>query len=178
MIIDEVVWNVIKNKHTLRQRMSMPKFLATTIRMVNCWSTERDPANIAYFKPFVEVPTVKHEHQVDAYQWLKDESRDTLQKSSSVFFYRSSASSAGLLQKDDIKIYQSAMTHAQFKSFGDFNRISQGIWMTTLDLENYMKSTCTCPEFFRNYMCKHTIGCAALEKIIKIPSKAKVPTMC
>lgn len=52
-----------------------------------------------------------------------------------------------------------------------------GIWKTTFEnpitVDNWLDAKCTCKSFLKNNLCKHNIGLAAHEKIIKIPDVAK-----
>ena len=40
----------------------------------------------------------------------------------------------------------------------------------------HLFSQCTCPDFFKNYMCKHTVGIALRRKIAILPATA-IPTL-
>lgn len=48
-----------------------------------------------------------------------------------------------------------------------------GIWHTRLNCSDFKLSTCTCPSYFRDYICKHILGVAAITKINPIPNEAK-----
>ena len=39
--------------------------------------------------------------------------------------------------------------------------------------EEWRKTTCTCPSFFKNYICKHIIGISIRLKYCKVPPEAK-----
>lgn len=53
-------------------------------------------------------------------------------------------------------------------------RLVGHIWHSTLNETNFQKSTCTCPEYFKSYVCKHIVGIAAIKKLAIIPPEAKV----
>ena len=57
-----------------------------------------------------------------------------------------------------------------------WNTITNGIWHTRLNRTNFKLSTCTCPSNFRDYICKHILGVAAITKINPIANEAK--TVC
>ena len=65
----------------------------------------------------------------------------------------------------------------KFKLFDDYYNICFKTWRTTLlvtiSASNWKKGVCTCPAFFKERMCKHVIGCAARNKLVKIPNEAK-----
>ena len=163
---------VIKKECTMRKRMSLPMFLAAASELIGGWSNERDPDHSLYRKPFAEITTIKHSDYVAAYQWVKDPSRFTI-LSSDKFYSRASASPINELSNADVKQYKTSVEKLSFKSFEQYHNIVNGIWVTTLNREEFRKSSCTCPSYLTNFLCKHIIGIAALQKIVKIPSQAK-----
>ena len=42
-----------------------------------------------------------------------------------------------------------------------------------MNRDDFNTSTCTCPEYFNSYVCKHIIGLAHQKKVIRIPNEAK-----
>ena len=54
-----------------------------------------------------------------------------------------------------------------------YQKILTGIWLTTINRDNFLLSSCTCPCYLNTYICKHIIGVAAIEKLIKIPNNTK-----
>lgn len=47
----------------------------------------------------------------------------------------------------------------EYKSFDQFVRKAFGIWEVTIpkDFEKWQQSTCTCPAYFQDYVCKHIV---------------------
>ena len=49
-------------------------------------------------------------------------------------------------------------------SWDDFNELvkdNSSIWQLTIDTEEWINSTCSCPYYLKNYKCKHIIGIAS-----------------
>ncbi len=163
---------VIKKEGTLRKRLSMAMFLKAATDLTSDWSRERHPEHFNYRKPFATNVTLSTQLYRKAYEWLKNPTRVTIQNQN-IYYSRSKSVTEQTLTSADVKSYKTAITNCTFTSFDDYVYTLRGIWCTTLNNENYLKSTCTCPSFFNHYICKHIIGVAAMAKIIKIPSTAK-----
>lgn len=78
------------------------------------------------------------------------------------------------LTKEHVNAYLSSVSIQSFSSFADYSNLVGKIWRTTLNRADFRKSTCSCPEFFKSYFCKHVIGVAAMENLVVIPNEAKV----
>jgi len=163
---------VVKKESTLRKRLALALFLRAASDLVNNWSKERDPEHLNYRKPIAIEVTLGTTEYRSAYQWLKKPTRITIQ-AENLFYSRAGHSTIQSLSAADVKAYKVAVEKLQFKNFDEYDNLINGIWCTTLSRDNFRNSTCTCPSYFKDYICKHIIGCAALEKLIKIPSVAK-----
>ena len=79
--------------------------------------------------------------------------------------------------KDAIKISDKEIhryDNARFNSFDTFKNVQFGIWCVCIPRNNdWKKSTCSCPEFLKNYMCKHIIGMSIRLKYCKPFPEAK-----
>jgi uncharacterized Zn finger protein len=69
------------------------------------------------------------------------------------------------------------MTECKWKSFEEFRNCAFGYWKITLPSDandtNWKQSTCTCPVYFKQYMCKHIIAICLSRKLTKAPHEAK-----
>ena len=164
---------VIKKENTLRKRLNLATFLKAAFKLVQDWSTERNPKSLNHRKPLTTQVTIETRHYTKSYQWLKNPSRSTIQSENTFFSRAEGAESFGPLTNKDIKVYKAAYEKKQFKTFDEFYNICFSIWCTKLNRDDFRKSTCTCPSYFKHYICKHIIGIAAIEKLIKIPCQAK-----
>jgi hypothetical protein len=162
---------VIKQENTLRRRLPLAKFLEVSKSIVNRWSKERDTANLLYCKPFVTTPNVSTADYRKAYEWLKNPARITY-VSGDDYFSRPKDSLSKQLLSSDIQIYRQSLTFSSY-NFDSYYSLVNGIWHTRLNRSDFKLSTCTCPSYFRDYICKHILGVAAMTKINPIPNEAK-----
>jgi hypothetical protein len=133
---------------------------------------ERHPEHPNYRKPFATSVVISHALYVQAYQWTKNPARVTVSLGDE-FFSRPELSPSLQLSTADVKAYKRHVQKLDFASFDSYHDIVNGMRRTVLNRAEYLKSTCTCPTYFREYVCKHIIGIASLQKIEPIPSKAK-----
>lgn len=57
------------------------------------------------------------------------------------------------------------------ENFEDLFDLRFSMWMATLNHENWAESTCTCPAWQRDGMCKHLVGLGLSAKDITLPQK-------
>lgn len=65
----------------------------------------------------------------------------------------------------------------EYQSFDDFKNRAFNIYEITFpaNTNDWRNSDCTCPWFFKKYMCKHIIAIAYRLGILKKPNKADQP---
>lgn len=66
-----------------------------------------------------------------------------------------------------IKKYDELMTKCNWVDFESFKNCAFGYWKITFksDQPNWKLATCTCPIFYKRYICKHIVGIAMLKKL-------------
>jgi hypothetical protein len=76
---------------------------------------------------------------------------------------------------ETIRIYNAQMEECNWKTFGDFGNCAFGLWKITINKDNWKLSTCTCPIYFKQYICKHITGISILLKIVgnQMPNNAR-----
>ena len=67
------------------------------------------------------------------------------------------------------------MTECKWQSFDAFVNCAFEIWKITINQDNWKKSTCTCPIFLKQYMCKHILCICISFKMVgeELPNVAK-----
>ena len=75
------------------------------------------------------------------------------------------------MTKNEIQRYK----RKQYSSFTQFKDLQFGMWKVTLpnNALEWKKGFCNCPNFLKEYICKHVIGMAIRLKHCKLPSIAK-----
>ena len=88
----------------------------------------------------------------------------------SLLFYCPTGKDISVTQ-EDIKCVQE-MRYNTFKQFRDR---AFKVWVVEIpkQKENWIAGKCSCPKFFKSFMCKHLIGTAIRLKFAKAPPAAK-----
>ena len=73
---------------------------------------------------------------------------------------------------EQVKKLKQAITNQRFTSFDEYKDIMCKTYRVCY-AAHWLDSTCTCPAFQKNKICKHTVGVAAIHKAIRIPIEAK-----
>lgn len=156
----EVFNRGIKDSHTLRERLPLSRFLSVATKMVKEWSinykTER----------FLIDPPVAMKEWTAAYQWAKSDRNIKILESDSrlntVYIVASSRATNIPFNQD-------------WDTFDDFKKKAFAYWKVALPSQQsaWLNGKCTCPIFFKNYMCKHVIGLAIRLKYVTPPAEAK-----
>ena len=100
----------------------------------------------------------------EAYNWKKTaiigQDLDTNKNK----YYFKSGNSVEVITLEVIRKYDELMENCKWNNWAEFKNCAFGIWCVTMpdqltDL-NWKKGTCTCPTFYKKYLCKHIIGIA------------------
>lgn len=59
-------------------------------------------------------------------------------------------------------------------TFDEFKEKNFAFWKTELPNAGWKQGTCTCPQFFKIYICKHILGLAIRLKLTTPPLEAKL----
>jgi MULE transposase domain len=168
----EATNKVIKDEHTFRERHPLARFLTIADGIVSKWSTARnqdqtDPV------VFSTEPTITLKKWTDSYHFAKC-SKTILQipsKKKHLTDYYIPAGTKETMTRAEIEKYNKK----KWTSFDQFKDLQFGIWKLTLpnNGSEWTKGICNCPNFFKEYICKHVIGMAIRLKFCKPPPAAK-----
>ena len=61
----------------------------------------------------------------------------------------------------------------KWKTYDEFRKYSSEVWIVTINSEDLLSSTCTCPPFLKHKSCKHVLGLQIRLKLIQAPQEAK-----
>ncbi|CAF3873774.1 unnamed protein product [Rotaria sp. Silwood1] len=168
----EATNKVIKDEHTFRERHTLSRFLTVASDIVNKWSMSRNQ-NQTDPVVFSTEPTIPLAKWTNAYHFAKS-SKSVLQlqsKRKGFIDYYIPAGDVVNITKNEIQRYQ----RQQWTSFAQFKDLQFGIWKVTLPNigSEWKNGFCNCPNFLKEYICKHVIGMAIGLKHCKPPSIAK-----
>ena len=165
---NEACNGVIKSEDTLRELLPLYTFLLVSCQIVYKWSRARDPLNSNY-KPFASEPTVTLAQWTLDYQYKKQHFNKIFQdKSDPNSWYVNCSDGIPIENSEVIKIYNKQMNECKWQTFDDFSNCAFGYWKISVDKDanetKWKKSTCTCPVYMKQYMCKHIIAIGILLK--------------
>lgn len=149
----------IKDSHTLRERLPLSRFISVATNMVKEWSKDHKP------ETFKTLPPIELKDWTLAYQWAKLDKNVKLLESDSglnTYIVRSSTASDMIFTQD-------------WDTFDGYKKNAFAYWRVALPTQQtaWVNGKCTCPIFFKNYMCKHIIGLAIRLKYVAPPAQAK-----
>ena len=78
---------------------------------------------------------------------------------------------------EQVDAYKNLQLTLQYTDFNQLVVSTYGIWKVTLDKEECIKSTCTCPMYYKRYVCKHIIGICLNLKLFLPPIEARNVTL-
>jgi len=161
---------VIKDEHTLRERIPLNQFKILAMEMIQKWS-------LAYaykLKAISKCPTITLETWIAAYNWVKENKNGTCQEDEMFTYYKvpsgKNASLSNILDTEE------------WLTFEDFKMNAFSNWTIQLPKncveENWIYyGTCNCPKFMKKMQCKHLVGMAIRLKYVKPPIEAKSTTI-
>jgi len=161
---NESINGLIKREDTLRNLLSLNSFIAVAFGILRKWSFGRDTINNVNAKVFAEEPTISLSQWTEAYNWKKTaiigQDLDTNKNN----YYFKSGNSVEIITLEVIRKYDELIKNCKWNNWAEFKNCAFGIWRVTMpdqltDL-NWKKGLCTCPTFYKKYLCKHIIGIA------------------
>lgn len=158
---------VIKREHTLRERLPLGHFFHSAKELVAKWSTSRNPASInCICYAAVRSPSLKH--WTTAYQWATANKKVLLHDDG--VYYTTSTTSTTEMSKQLLRKMEKK--NGKWKTFAEFKEYRYGLWAMKID-RNLENSTCSCPVFCKELICKHVLGMLIRLHLCDVPTEAK-----
>ena len=163
----EAINRTIKDSHTLRDRLPLPRFLGKAIGIVKAWSSELGE------DPIKSEKTITLQMWTKAWQWSQD--TPTLHSITvggfQPIFIKPSTSKDSLQEfKVKVDIYVGALHSGTFRTWEVYKNTRMSVWMATM-YGGVIK--CTCPSFVKKGQCKHTLGIKILTGQVNVPVQAQ-----
>ena len=149
----------IKDCHTLRERFPLSRFLVVVSDMVKEWS------GTYQMELFSNSPSIELKDWTAGYQWAKSDRKVVVLKADSMnktYLIASSGESTIQFGED-------------WSTFDEYKQVAFAHWTIVLPInkEQWKTGECNCPQFFKDYICKHVIGLAIRLKYVTPPAEAK-----
>ena len=101
---------------------------------------------------------------------------EDLEECSNTVHYFMPAGDEDTLTHDQVESYRATFRDGSWTSFSEFLSQAFGIWQVEMSTsaDEWKNATCSCPVFYKDYICKHIIGVALPVQHCKPPSAARV----
>lgn len=161
---------VIKRKITFRKRLPLNQFLMTMNGMTADVSNQLSNEN----RIITEEPTITKETWRKAAMMHQEKFKSFKAKSNDNDKHTYVIPSAKCEAKDANEKYYRCLVKRQWGSFDEFINFGfQQFWIIHLSMTDWkVSSSCTCPYFFKQHMCKHIIALAVKEEKVEFPELA------
>lgn len=165
--------SVIKKKITFRRRLPLEEFLPAMLKMTTDISKQlSEGIRIVASEPDISRDVMMRAAHMNnnGFQAFK-----ATTKSNRVFYVLPAKKCAN--ENSNYKYYQS-LVKREWTSFDEYiNYGFQMFWTVNFVIDEWnKKSTCSCPFFFKQFICKHVVAIAIQKKIIECPQSAN-PTL-
>lgn len=156
----------IKNNFNFRKRSKMNVFKIKIMEVVRVMSTEyRDGIkNIRW-----DVSISRDIWQL-GYDWAHSK-KEVIDDGDDPKQYYAPADTANKVTETDLNSYNN-MTWKTFEQFAK-NIFKVSVVSIPINKENFKSSTCTCPTFLKEYICKHIVGMGLRQQKINPPDHIK-----
>lgn len=153
----------IKDSDTMRERLPLVQFLNSLLKMCNDWSCE-----YIQDKAFISEPTIDLPLWTASYQWVKLAKRVQVVRNGmnddNLFIFKIPATGFDIVVEYNLN---------QCKSLEDFKKYAFAFYTVEMPSNDWRKGTCTCPSFYKKFICKHLVGMAMRYKLVEPPLAAK-----
>lgn len=159
----ETFYRSLKNEKSLRERLPLEMFMKLLFDWIKSWGEAYTSGeNIVCTTQCVNTSLL-----TEGYQWLYSNKRTIKNIDGSVMV--PAGDQADLADWNKIN---------QWESFDEFKQNAFLGWTTVVpEGGNWINGSCTCPGYYKEFLCKHIVGIAMRHKYLAVPIDAKiVPT--
>lgn len=124
---------------------------------------------------FATQPNLSTTLQSQAYSIVKSEIeiRTRTVNGKIYFFFPSKESKYKQIKEEEINQHLKKKKNFVFRNFDNYVEFSQRMWIVIYDETDWRLSTCSCPTFAKEYICKHSLAVAILNNKFSVRPEAK-----
>ena len=165
--------NVIKAKHTFRERASIAHFFSKLFEILNSWSTDRFVADIGDEGNTEKLKMYYNKQKIDHTLWELTNQYIEEVKPKIKYFKTENAYLITRFERELIEAYSDlfecdAQCEECFVDLNNYLNLNFKVKRVLFNTKNWMLSECTCKNFFKNFVCKHIILLAVKKNLTKI----------
>ncbi|RNA38993.1 hypothetical protein BpHYR1_041671 [Brachionus plicatilis] len=159
--------NVIKNEGTLSEQLPMKDFVQFLEKFISELSKDCDPKFVTT-KRSVAQPSISVRQWTNAFEWLRLDKRTIkLTLNQKVYYMCSSSEVTCHATKTICKGY---FEESEWFLFASFIKEQNELRYVTFNNDQRQLSECSCPNWNKNYICKHAFGVAYNLGLCQFPS--------
>ena len=124
-------------------------------------------------KNFYTEPLLTVKRWTEAYNWSRQNKlRDEISGMMECYIEPENSS---LITHRTVTRYRKLLLKSRWSSFQDYINWRYSAWVVRINVDNWREATCTCPNFLKNYICKHSLGMAIRLKALNcvVPAISK-----
>ncbi len=133
---------------------SRPHFVATVDKWLRVQESFRLKTGMLYFDKFWQLPRINSCNKQSFFNFVQ------LVDEPNIYYVQASQNGIALSSENTIRRYNEQMRSCDWNSLTEVFRCAFGVWRICFNRDEWRKSTCTCPVYMKQYICKHVIGIA------------------
>ena len=158
--------NAVKNRHTLRERLPVERYLALALELVLEWSLSVTDTEDGALQSTVTPDKVLWHDTCR----LQNEHKTMVDINSAIYVPTGSNTDVTV---EEVNAFEQKMS-GNVKSFDEFVEARMSLWkvIDTGNKSDISHMRCTCPKFFSAKLCEHVLAIGAALGLVTIPSSA------
>ena len=167
----------LKDEHSFRMRMPIGHFIIWTQNVIKEWAIKRNPNRVHIDKKLWQSsPSIELNDYDRTRHWLLRKKDIQEITSNSVTLRITPGAKETHLSKSEAKSWIRCVSRCEsWETFEQYTEAKSRCYSMCIDQDDWRNnSSCTCPYFFKKYMCKHVIGLANRLKL----DDSDIPEIC
>lgn len=156
---------VIKDEHTMRERLDISQFRVVLFNMIKQWSIEY-AANLNAIND--GAPAIELDLWTSGYNFARSNVQIKKKRNENEIVFT--------LMLEDVDVTTVIEDFSEWKSFSDYKHsllCAHVKFQYPITTENWMFGSCDCKEGLKLFICQHIIGIAIRSKVATAPPEAK-----
>ena len=156
--------NAVKNRHTLRERLPVDRYLSLALELVLEWSVA-----VSEIEELQNTVTPDKALLNDTCQ-LQNDQKTMVDVDSAIYVPTGDRDAA---TANEVRVFESKM-QGQVKSFDEFVEARMSLWKVedTGNKSDLSLMRCTCPKFLSSKLCEHVLAIGSAFDLFTLPQSA------
>lgn len=168
----ESINSVIKEEGTYRERVPLRQYFGCILKLLQNWSRDRNPENPGS-KCFQITPSISNLLISNSYTWAREHTGLRFQNLNETSIQFISPVGNQSIRREEIDRILGLIKRLSWKKFESYFSSKSAFWIINFQLPDWISSTCSCPTFKKEYICKHIVGICIIKKTMVVPDNLK-----